>query len=82
MCRERVVRHVDELYTVHGGDFGRTRFSIGLAVVNCFDAVGAQGLHARGAGHGGAGYNFGFASFEEAAQIDFCMQHELLALFA
>ena len=76
---EGIIRHVDEFYAVHGGNLGGTGFCIGLAVVNGFDAVGAEGLHARGAGHGGAGYNFGLAAFEEAAQVNFCMEHEFLA---
>lgn len=53
-----------------------------LPVVNGFDAVGAEGLHAGGAGHGGAGHDFCLAALEEAAEVDFCVEHVFLALLA
>lgn len=53
-----------------------------LPVVDGFDAVCTEGLHAGGAGHGGAGHDFCLAALEEAAEVDFCVEHVFLALFA
>lgn len=50
--------------------------------IDLFDAVGAEGLHAGGAGHGGCGDDLGLAAFEEGAEVDFCVEHEFLAAFA
>ena len=44
--------------------------------------MGAERLHARGAGHGCAGNDFSLAAPDEAAEVDFGMQHVLLPLVA
>ena len=82
MLRQGVLGHMDEFYAVHGGNLGGAGVGIILAIINGAYAVGAEGLHARGAGHGGAGYYLGFAALEEAAEVNFCMEHEFLAFGA
>lgn len=77
---EGVVVYLDELDTVHGGYLGGFGGGVIFSVVNGFDSVGAEGLHAGGAGHGGAGHDFCLAALEEAAEVDFCVEHVFLAL--
>lgn len=79
---ERVIWYLNQLDAVHGSNGWCFRFFIFFAIVDRFDAVGAECLHARGAGHGGAGDNAGFSPFEEAAKVDFGVQHVLLAILA
>ncbi len=79
---ERVIWHVNEFDPIHVGNFRGARFRIDFPVIDGFDAVGAESLHARGAWHGSACNNEGFASFEEAAQVDFGVQHVFAAFFA
>lgn len=79
---EGVGVYLDEFYAVHSGNLGCLGGGVVFSVVNGFDAVRAERLHAGGAGHGGAGHDFCLAALEEAAEVDFCVEHVFLALFA
>lgn len=50
--------------------------------IDFLNAVGAEGLHAGGAGHGGGGDDLGLTALKEGAEVDFCVEHEFLATFA
>lgn len=54
---------------------------VDFLVVDFLNPVGAKGLHAGGAGHGGGGDDFRLAAFEEGAEVDFRVQHEFLPAF-
>jgi hypothetical protein len=55
---------------------------VDFPVVDFLDPIGAERLHAGGAGHGSGGDNFGFAAFEEGAEVDLRVEHEFLTALA
>ena len=70
---------VDAVFVADGAGFGA---GVGFVEVNFADPVGAEHLHATGAGFGGAGDEFDVASGEEAAEVDLGMDHEAAACVA
>lgn len=56
-----------EFHAVECGDSGGVGLLIDVAVIDLADAVGAERLHAGGAGHGGGGDDSGLAAAEQAA---------------
>jgi len=71
-----------EVDAVEGGEFVGFGGGVIVAVVDFFDAVGAEHLHAAGAGFCGDGDEFGFAAAEEGAEVDLGMEHEFAAFVA
>ena len=67
---------------VSSGDFRGVGGLVEVAVVDFLNAVGGEGLHAGGAGHGGGCDEADFAAAEEAAEINLGMEHEFLAAVA
>ena len=55
---------------------------VDFLVVDFFDAVGAEGLHASSARHGGGGDDLCLSAFEKGAEINFRVEHEFLSAFA
>ena len=70
---------VDAVFVADGAGFGA---GVGFVEVNFADPVGAEHLHATGAGFGGAGDEFDVAAGEEAAEVDLGMDHETAASVA
>ena len=50
---------------------------IDLVIIDFPDSIGAEHLHATGTRHGGAGDEFHISPSEQAAEIDFGMEHVL-----
>ena len=67
---------MDAVFLADGAGFGA---GVGFVEVNFADTIGAEHLHATGAGFGGAGDEFDVAAGEEAAEVDFGMNHEAAA---
>src|SRR5688500_18266160 len=78
MAELREIGHLHELDAVTFGDLGGVRGVVDVAEVDLFDPVGAERLHAGGAGHRGRGDQLGFAPTEQAAEVDLGVQHEFL----
>lgn len=78
----REIRDLLKLDIIELGDFRGIRGVVDFLVVDFFDAVGTEGLHTGGAGHGGGGDDFGFAALEEGTEVNFCVEHEFLAALA
>ncbi len=80
--RHREIGDLLQLDVVELGDFRGVGGVVDFLIIDFLDPVGAQGLHAGGAGHGGGGDNFGLSTLEQGAEVDFRMQHEFLPALA
>ncbi len=70
---------MDAVFVADGAGFGA---GVGFVEVNFAYPVGAEHLHATGAGFGGAGDEFDVAPGEEAAEVDLGVDHEAAASVA
>jgi len=62
--RSRKIVHPLEVDAVELGDLGCVGGFINFLEIYLLNSVGAEGLHAGGAGHGGGGDDLDFAAFE------------------
>ena len=63
---------VDAVFVADGTGFGA---GVGFVVVDFADAVGAEHLHATGAGFGGEGDEFDVAAGEAAVEVYLSVDH-------
>jgi len=70
---------VDAVFVADRAGFGA---GVGFVKVNFADPVGAEHLHATGAGFGGASDEFDITAGEEAAEVDLSVDHEAAACVA
>ena len=78
VCGEWEIRHLLQGNVVKLCDLRRVGSAVDFLEVDFLDAVGAEGLHAGGARHGGGGDDLGLPALEEGTEIDLGMQHEFL----